>query len=184
MLCGPDIRLQCRLPMISPLEPTPGVAFDTREYRHALGRFATGITIVTARDSNGSPVGLTVNSFNSVSLDPPLIVWSLAQHSPTRAAFEGCSHFAVNVLSHDQEWLSRQFAAKSLERYAGVDFIDGAGGAPLLDGCCAWFECHNQAQYQGGDHVVFIGRVERYARRNLPPLVYHGGSYHQLADAS
>ena len=166
--------------MIPPLEPAPGASFDTREYRHALGRFATGITVVTARDAAGRPVGLTVNSFNSVSLDPPLIVWSLAQHSPTRTTFEHCSHFAVNVLAHDQEWLSRQFAARVADRFAGVDFVDGAGGAPLLQGCCAWFECHNQAQYPGGDHVVFLGRVERYARRELPPLVYHGGSYHRL----
>lgn len=168
--------------MIPPLEPAPDAAFDSREYRHALGRFATGITIVSARDADGKPVGLTVNSFNSVSLDPPLIVWSLAQHSPIRAALEGCSHFAVNVLAHDQEWLSRQFAAKNVDRYAGVVFADGAGGAPLIEGCCAWFECHNQAQYPGGDHVVFLGRVERYARRELRPLVYHGGRYHHLVD--
>lgn len=168
--------------MIPPLEPARGATFDTREYRHALGRFATGITIVTARDAAGRPIGLTVNSFNSVSLDPPLIVWSLAQHSPTRATFEQCSHFAVNVLAHDQEWLSRQFAAKIADRFAGVDCVDGAGGAPLIQGCCAWFECHNQAQYPGRDHVVFLGRVERYARRDAPPLVYHGGRYHHLMD--
>ena len=167
--------------MIPPLEPAPDAAFDSREYRHALGRFATGITIVSARDASGKPIGLTVNSFNSVSLDPPLIVWSLARHSPHRPAFEGCSHFAVNVLAHDQEWLSRQFAARDIDRFAGVAFRYGAGGAPLIEGCCAWFECRNQAQYPGGDHVVFLGRVERYARREVAPLVYHGGRFHQLS---
>lgn len=166
--------------MIPTLEPAPEAAFDSFEYRRALGRFATGITIVSARDGAGRPIGLTVNSFNSVSLDPPLIVWSLAAHSPTRPTFERCGHFAVNVLSHDQEWLSRRFAAKIDDRYAGVKFTDGAGGAPLLEGCCAWFECHKHAQYAGGDHVVFIGRVERYARREVAPLIYYGGRYHHL----
>lgn len=168
--------------MIPPLQPAPEAAFDLLEYRRALGRFATGITIVGARDGAGKPVGLTVNSFNSVSLDPPLIVWSLARHSPTRGAFEQCGHFAVNVLAHDQEWLSRQFAAKIADRFAGVRYADGAGGAPLIEGCCAWFECQNHARYPGGDHVVFIGRVERYARRDVRPLVYHGGRYHHLID--
>lgn len=168
--------------MIPTLHPAPDAKFDSREYRRALGRFATGITVVCTRDASGKPVGLTVNSFNSVSLDPPLIVWSLVQHSPLRPALEGCSHFSVNVLSHDQEWLSRQFAARNIERFAGVVFADGAGGAPLIEGCCAWFECRNQARYPGGDHVVFLGRVERYARRELPPLVYHGGRYHHLID--
>lgn len=168
--------------MIPKLDPTPDAPFDAREYRHALGRFATGITIVTARGSAGELVGLTVNSFNSVSLNPPLIVWSLAQHSPIRAAFENCSHFAINVLSHDQEQLSRRFAAKIPNKFDGVAYQPGAGDAPLIEGCCAWFECHNQAQFPGGDHVVFLGRVEHYGRRDLAPLVYHGGKYHELRD--
>lgn len=168
--------------MIPQLDPLSETDFDTREYRHALGRFATGITVVTACGGDGEPVGLTVNSFNSVSLNPPLIVWSLAQHSPTRAVFENCSHFAVNVLSRDQEHLSRRFAAKIANKFDGVVFQPGAGDAPLIEGCCAWFECHKHAQFPGGDHVVFLGRVERYGRRDLPPLVYHGGKYHGLCD--
>ncbi len=156
--------------------------FGEDALRAALGAFATGITVVTCRDDDGVPVGLTVNSFNSVSLDPPLVLWSLARSSPTLVAFERCSHYVVNVLAAEQIDLSQRFALSSGEKFEGLNSSDGAGGAPLLAGCCAWFECSNALRHDGGDHVIFIGRVERIGRGGGEPLLYHGGRYRRLAD--
>lgn len=154
---------------------------DAQAFRRALGLFATGITVVTARAADGSPVGLTVNSFNSVSLDPPLVVWSLSAHLPQRAELENCSHYAINVLAADQEWLSRRFASRQGARFEGLDWTPGATGAPLLEDCCAYFEVRNTIRHPGGDHLLFVGEVERCARSEREPLLYFGGRYRQLA---
>ncbi|MBL8473131.1 MAG: flavin reductase family protein [Rhodocyclaceae bacterium] len=156
------------------------MSMDTREFRRALGCFATGITVITARDAAGMPVGLTANSFNSVSLDPPLVLWSLSLYSNNLAAFQNCSHWAVNVLAADQQALSQRFAQTEGNRFGGLDFSEGLGGAPLLEGCCARFECRNETHYAGGDHLIFLGEVERYERFERPPLLYFGGRYRQL----
>lgn len=153
----------------------------TRELRSTLGMFATGIAIVTVRTPDGEPVGLTVNSFNSVSLDPPLIVWSLASHVPSLAAFEACEHYAINILADDQEALSQRFSMRDADRFAGLSFEDGLGGAPLLPGCCAWFECRNTVRHPGGDHVIFVSEVARFKREAREPLVFFGGQYRRLA---
>jgi len=145
--------------------------------RVALGQYATGVAVVTAADADGRPVGLTVNSFASVSLDPPLVLWSLGRNSACLPAFKACSHFAVNVLAAEQVELSNRFAAAALDKFAHLEWTPGLGGAPLLAGCCARFECHNQTHHPGGDHLIFIGRVERFAREERPPLVFHGGRY-------
>lgn len=155
---------------------------DTRALRQALGMFATGITVITARAPDGQYIGLTANSFNSVSLDPPLIVWSLSLYSPNLAAFQTASHYAVNVLAVDQVELSQRFALPRVDKFAGLQPCEGLGGAPLLDGCCAWFECRNEARHPGGDHLVFIGLVERFSREDREPLVYQGGRYRSLRD--
>lgn len=155
--------------------------FGEAELRAALGAFATGITVVTCRAADGSPIGLTVNSFNSVSLDPPLVLWSLSRNSPTRDAFEACSHYAVNVLAADQAAISQRFAAPHPDRFDGLGVGEGAGGAPLIAGCCAWFEARNELRHPGGDHIIFVGRVERIARGGGEPLVYHAGRYRRLA---
>lgn len=160
-----------------PAEPL----FDTRAFRDALGGFATGVTVITTRDDDGRPVGLTVSSFNSVSLDPPLVLWSLSLSSPNLAAFQRCSHYAVNVLAAEQEALSAHFAASGIERFGGMEVQPGLGEAPLLAGCCAWFECRNEARHAGGDHVILVGRVERFTREDRPPLLFHGGRYRRLA---
>jgi flavin reductase (DIM6/NTAB) family NADH-FMN oxidoreductase RutF len=153
-----------------------------RALRDALGAFATGVTVVTALDPAGRVVGLTVNSFNTVSLEPPLVLWSLSLASPNLAAFRLASHFAVNVLAADQQALSECFARRGADKFAGIDWQSGLGGAPLLPGCCAVLECCNELQHAGGDHLIFIGRVERFSRREAPPLVYHGGRYRSLQD--
>lgn len=153
---------------------------DTRLYRDALGMFPTGVAIVTTWAPDGTYAGLTVSSFNSVSLDPPLIVWSLSLDAQSAAAFRACSHYAVNVLAQDQVDLSRRFALTLADKFAGLSVTQGLGGAPLLAGCCAWFECRNEAQHAGGDHLVLIGHVEHFSRADRPPLVFHGGCYRAI----
>ncbi len=156
--------------------------FDCRNFREALGSFTTGIAVVTACAPDGSFVGLTINSFNSVSLEPPLVLWSLDLGSPSLEAFRTASHYAVNILAADQMALSQRFATRLDDKFGDLQLCDGAGGAPLLHGCVAWFECANEVQYPGGDHLIFVGRVERYAGDpERAPLVYHGGRYRTLS---
>ena len=150
---------------------------DPLALRAALGQYATGVTVVTTHDRDGRPVGLTVNSFASVSLDPPLVLWSLALSSSRLPAFKACRHFAVNVLAADQLELSNHFAMTGIDKFADLAWSPGLGGVPLLEGCCARFECHSEAQHEGGDHLIFVGRVERFMRDERAPLLFHGGAY-------
>ena len=153
--------------------------FAPTEFRKALGMFATGVTIVTARSAQGELVGLTANSFNSVSMTPPLVLWSLARAAGSMAAFSTGSHYAINILSAEQQDLARQFAARGNNRFAGVAFVPGAGGAPLLEGAVATFECFNRSRYEEGDHVIFVGEVERCTHREgASPLLFHGGKFY------
>jgi flavin reductase (DIM6/NTAB) family NADH-FMN oxidoreductase RutF len=154
-------------------------SFSPQEFRAALGMFATGVTIVTARTAEGAVVGLTANSFNSVSLDPPLVLWSLARAAASLPAFSAGSHYAINVLAAEQKALAERFALRGLDRFAGVAFDEGAGGAPLLHGAAATFECFNRSRYEEGDHVIFVGEVERCTwRAGAMPLLFHGGRYY------
>jgi len=153
-------------------------SFSTPDFRAALGMFATGVTIVTARGATGAPVGLTANSFNSVSLTPPLVLWSLSRSAGSMPAFERGSHYAINILAAEQHALAERFASKAVDRFADVAFSEGAGGAPILDGAAAVFECFNRSQYEEGDHVIFVGEVERCSWRvGATPLIFHGGRY-------
>jgi flavin reductase (DIM6/NTAB) family NADH-FMN oxidoreductase RutF len=153
-------------------------SFSMQEFRAALGMFATGVTIVTARGLDGAPVGLTANSFNSVSLAPPLVLWSLARSAGSMRAFEAGSHYAINILAADQHALAVRFSSKSSNRFADLAFREGAGGAPILEGAVAVFECFNRSRYEEGDHVIFVGEVERCERRaGATPLIFHGGRY-------
>ena len=153
-------------------------SFSAQEFRAALGMFATGVTIVTARGPDGAPVGLTANSFNSVSLAPPLVLWSLARTAGSMPAFERGSHYALNILAADQHALAERFSSKAVNRFADVAFREGAGGAPILEGAVAVFECFNRSRYEEGDHVIFVGEVERCERRaGATPLIFHGGRY-------
>ena len=153
-------------------------AFASGDFRAALAMFATGVTIVTARDGEGAPIGLTANSFNSVSLEPPLVLWSLSRLAGSMPAFERGSHYAVHILAADQHALAQRFASKAVDRFAGVAWRTGSAGVPLLDGAAAVFECFNRSRYEEGDHVIFVGEVERCERRaGAQPHIFHGGRY-------
>ena len=154
-------------------------SFSSDEFRDALAMFATGVTIVTARAADGALVGLTANSFNSVSLEPPLVLWSLARGAGSMAAFSTGSHYAINILAARQKALAERFARKDAERWAGVAYTEGVGGAPVLAGTAASFECFNRSRYDEGDHVIFVGEVERCAHRaGVSPLLFHGGRFY------
>ena len=152
-------------------------SIDPAEYRAVLGRFATGVTIMTARAPGGLQVGVTANSFNTVSLDPPLILWSLALRAPSLSVFRNQDHFAVNILAHDQRDLALRFARPSDDKFAGVDFRPGIGGAPLLEGAMAHIECQVAHRYPGGDHEIIVGHVLRMEGSDRQPLVFHCGKF-------
>jgi 3-hydroxy-9,10-secoandrosta-1,3,5(10)-triene-9,17-dione monooxygenase reductase component len=150
---------------------------DARRFRSALGAFATGVTIVTTRDAQGRDVGLTANSFNSVSLEPPMVLWSLARSARSLPAFLGATHFVVHVLAADQEELSLRFAARGSNKFAGLDLERGSARVPMLRGCSARFQCRTAFRHEGGDHVIFVGAVESFDQSDQPPLIFHGGRY-------
>ncbi len=152
-------------------------AADQRAFRNALGRFPTGVTVVTTLAPGGRRVGLTASSFNSVSLDPPLILWSLDKNSTSLDLYVRAPHYAINVLAADQIELSRHFSRRHVDVFGGIPVTAGIGGVPLLKGCTAWFECHNVHQYEGGDHVILVGRVERFRVTERPALAFHAGGY-------
>ncbi len=155
---------------------------DGRHLRTALGRFATGVTIVTCVADDGAWVGLTANSFTGLSLAPPLVLWSLRTASPTLAAFAAAPRFAVNVLAEAQVDLSRRFAGPAEDRFVEGAWALGEHGSPVLAGCAAVFECEVASHQQAGDHRLFIGRVLGCTESALPPLVFQGGHYHLLGE--
>jgi len=150
--------------------------FDSRALRDTLGTFVTGVTVITTRDADGTPHGLTVNSFSSVSLDPPLVLWSQSSAAPSHAVFRAASHFAVNILAEDQLELSARFARRG-DKFGAGGWRAGLAGTPLLEGCVAWLECRLLETHAGGDHRVFIGHVERLEHTTRRPLVFGGGRY-------
>ncbi|WP_461536473.1 p-hydroxyphenylacetate 3-hydroxylase reductase component [Spongorhabdus nitratireducens] len=156
---------------------TQATEFDSTAFRRALGNFATGITVITATAPNGDKVGVTANSFNSVSLDPPLILWSIDKRSGSYPVFKEATHFAVNILAADQMHLSNHFARPSEDKFAGIDYETGFGKAPLLPDCSAVFQCENHEIIEGGDHWIMIGKVVAFEDVGRSPLLYHQGSY-------
>ena len=150
---------------------------DPRELRNALGRFATGVTVITTRSKDGTLLGLTANSFSALSLDPPLVLWSLKTTSSSLAAFLGSGSFAINILSVDQRALSHQFATPSSDKFAGVRHKPGYAGCPILEGALASFECSLEQTSMGGDHLLFIGRVHRASYGDGAPLLFSAGKY-------
>ena len=151
--------------------------FDPRAFRRALGNFATGVTVVTAATASGRKVGVTANSFNSVSLDPPLVLWSIDKRSNSHEVFEQASHFAVNVLAADQIHLSNNFARPRDDRFAEIEFEPGEGGSPVFADCSARFHCEKYQQVDGGDHWIMIGKVVAFDDFGRAPLLYHQGAY-------
>jgi 3-hydroxy-9,10-secoandrosta-1,3,5(10)-triene-9,17-dione monooxygenase reductase component len=153
------------------------VTLDPRAFRAALGSFATGVTVITTRAEDGTPVGLTANSFNSVSLDPPMVLWSLAKTSHSLPVFTASRHWAVHVLAADQEALSGRFARSGADKFSGLEVESGLGGVPLLGGCAARFQCRGSFQHEGGDHLIFVGEVVAFDQADRAPLVFHAGRY-------
>ena len=158
-------------------------ATDPREFRSALGQFATGVTVITALDDQGQPRGITANSFSSVSLDPMLVLWSLGRGASAFEVFSQAEHFAINVLTLEQQVLSNHFATNDHEQFKGIACSNGRAGVPVLDGCAAVFECETEHRCDGGDHVILVGRVEGFSYRDgARPLIFHGGRYARLGD--
>jgi len=147
------------------------ITIDPMQFRRALGNFATGVTIVTAQNAQGEKVGVTANSFNSVSLDPPLILWSIDKNSSSFPVFEQATHFAVNILSGSQIELSNKFSRRNIDKYDGTSYQTGSGQAPILDHCSAVFECERHEIIEGGDHWIIIGKVVRFRDEGRSPLV-------------
>lgn len=159
------------------------MTFDAKDFRQALGCFATGITVVTTMTDQGAPLGVTVNSFNSVSLDPPLVLFSLARYGSALAVFQAARHFAVNVLRQDQQDLSDCFASRSTELWDRIPYDIGETGSPVLRGVLSVFECELESTLDGGDHVIFLGRVRNITcAPDGKPLLYYRGRYTRLAD--
>ncbi|MBP0047567.1 flavin reductase [Marinobacterium sp. AK62] len=151
--------------------------FDPKAFRRALGNFATGITVITAQTPEGEKTGVTANSFNSVSLEPPLILWSIDKRSGSCEIFEKATHFAVNILAADQIDVSNHFARPSDDKFAGVEYSEGFGNAPILPHTSACFQCESYETVDGGDHWILIGKVVAFEDAGRAPLVYHQGSY-------
>jgi len=157
--------------------PAPARAFSEHQFRDALAQFATGVTVIAVRREDGRFVGFTANSFHSVSLDPPLVLWSLSRRSLSLPAFEAAERYSVNVLASTQSDLARRFSRPHIDRFEGVAYRPGWSQAPLIDGCVAWIECSHHARHRAGDHVVFIGNVEVCARGDGQGLVFHEHRY-------
>lgn len=155
----------------------PSTLPSTHAFRQALGSFATGVTIATTLDQNDAPVGVTASSFNSVSLDPPLVLWSLSKSSLSFPAFTTSGHFTIHVLGAEQAKLADKFARSQSNKWEGLSWQKGMHGSPLLDDHAAVFECVTRHEYDGGDHIILVGEVTAFEARDKAPLLFHGGQY-------
>lgn len=176
-------------PTAAPAGTEPAAGIDVLELRKVLGAFVTGVTVITTVDADGLWWGLTANSFTSVSLNPPLVLWNQSKSAPSFPVFRDARRFAVSILAEDQIDISRRFSSPSTDRFAGVPVRIGLGGVPLIEGCAAYLECTLEGGFPGGDHAVFLGRVERMEKRPRPPLVFGHGRYlmtqpHEYAQAA
>lgn len=156
---------------------TPHPGFDPQAFRAALGTFTTGVTIITTQGEDGAPVGITANSFNSVSLNPPLVLWSLSKQARSLPVFSSGKHWNVHVLSTEQERLSGRFATQGEDKFAEIVLDRGISEAPLLQDCTARFQCRTAFQYEGGDHVIFVGEVLAFDHSDRAPLAFQSGQY-------
>lgn len=157
-------------------------SFDPRDFRQALGQFPTGVTVITARGPEGRPMGMTASSFNTVSIDPALILWSVDKSAYFADILGESTYFAVNVLSAEQAGISNKFASKNTDKFDGIEFTNGLGDAPLLANCIAQFECKTWQLYEGGDHIIVVGEVMAYkSDASLSPLVFSQGTYASTA---
>lgn len=152
-------------------------SFSQKGFRDTLGQFATGVTIITTLDAESAPVGITVSSFNSVSMDPPLILWSLAKDAYSLSCFQKAEYFNIHILAVDQEDMSNRFARPGTAKFDNIDFNQGLGGSPILKNCAAILECRTRHQYDGGDHIIFVGEVLVHSHSTTAPLIFHRGQY-------
>ncbi len=157
------------------MKKSPPHVIDPSHFKGALSQFATGVTVITTRMPNGNFWGITASSFNSVSLDPPLILWSLSDVSSTLPLFTVNSHYVVNVLAANQKSVADQFSASGKDRFQGIEYSLSPNGYPVIAGAIAWFECSNRRRYPEGDHIIFVGAVEKCEFTPGAPLLYHGG---------
>lgn len=157
--------------------PVHHAGFDSKQFRQALSQFATGVTVITARLPDGGFVGVTINSFNSVSLDPPLVLWSLAHTASSMDAFRACPGYVINVLAGDQIELAQRFSTPGIDRFDALPCQLSAHGIPVLGGAVAWFECRHRSRYPEGDHDIFVGEVERCHSHPQRTLGFHRGRF-------
>ncbi len=159
------------------------MTFDQREFRNAVGCFATGVTVVTTLDKEGDRVGITANSFSSVSLDPPLVLFCVDAKINSFEAFENCDNFNINILSEDQIGLSNAFARSSEDKWDGIEHAFGDNGCPIFENSIAVLECDKHAIYSAGDHLIIVGQVTKIANKTVdcPPLLYFNGAYAALS---
>jgi flavin reductase (DIM6/NTAB) family NADH-FMN oxidoreductase RutF len=160
-----------------PFDTMPHGGANAREYRAALGAFPTGVCLITTARADSKREGLTANSFASVSIDPPLVLWSLANHAASAEAFIRAQHYAIHILGADDGALALHFARPAADKFAAFAgrFATGLGGCPVLDSAAAVFECKAYSQHQGGDHTIFVGRVEAFQRNSVEPLGFLAG---------
>jgi len=152
-------------------------SFDKPEFRKALGQFATGVTVITTLDEVGARVGVTANSFSSLSMEPPLILWSLRNSAYSLPAFAQAKFFNVHILGFGQHELSKCFARRGIDKFANIETTKGLDGTPILPDHAALFECKTAHRYAGGDHVIIVGQVMKFSRKDMAPLVIHDGQY-------
>ena len=159
------------------------ISWDKRDLRTALGSFGTGVTVVTSGNFQSRLVGVTANSFSSVSLEPHIVLWSLVSSSPSLEVFDATGRFVINVLALEQMNLSKQFSKNLEDKFAGVEYTEGLGDLPVIQNCVATFECKTIQRTVVGDHVLFLGQVENYVYENKTPLLFCQGKYMQVAEA-
>lgn len=151
---------------------------DIQEFRKTLAQFPTGVTVITTRDAERNPIGVTASSFNSVSVDPPLILWSIDKKAYSKEIFEKSEYFGVNVLTHNQIDISNRFSRKGDDKFKDIDYHNGKGDTPMLNEYSAQFECKTWNVYEGGDHLILVGEVVKYRHNETkPPLVFAHGNY-------
>lgn len=159
-----------------------GESQDPKAFRDALGHFASGLAIVTAQGEGGELAGMTISSFNSVSLTPPLVLFSIDRRANSLPIYEQASGYAINILEHAEEELCMRFARALTDKWEGLEYDLGYGGAPLLSGSIVRFECKPYAQYEGGDHIIFVAEVVRFQTASGYPLVFYKGRFQELSD--
>ncbi|MFC7394133.1 flavin reductase family protein [Scopulibacillus cellulosilyticus] len=153
---------------------------DQRQFRDISGSFATGVTVITTKSECGHPIGMTANSFTSLSLNPPLILFNIAKSSSLYDAFMKSNIFAVNILSAEQENLSRQFSKKNIDRFEGIGYEEDVTGSPILKDVLGYFDCVVKSRYDGGDHTIIIGETKNGAVKDGDPLIFYRGKYARL----